>query len=128
MEKGLPDADAQSVVPSAGAANGAKPVSGQQQEKSEQATATKAAKSNKKRQFAPQSASTVKKKSYRKVRLSDAKRYVGRNVRVKRRGRLLEGRLSSWGERKMVLERRRYGGKTEMPINIDEVVGLEVLR
>jgi len=81
-----------------------------------------------KRLRTPQSTTIKKQVGYRKVRLADAKRYIGRDVRVKRRGRLLEGNLLSWGDNKVVLERYRFGGRTEMPLNVDEIKGLEVRR
>ena len=81
-----------------------------------------------KRESELQRIKNAKKDKYRKVRLDDAKRYIGYNVRVERRGRLLEGRLLSWGKDKVILERRRFGGKTEMPLNVYEIIGLEIVQ
>lgn len=116
------EADKKNVVLSKGAGNSSINKTAALNNKQNQKRAVQ------KRTSTSQGVTVRKKEVYRKVRLIDAKRYIGRDVRVERRGRLLEGNLLSWGDRKVVLERYRFGGRTEMPLNVDEIVGLEVLR
>lgn len=77
---------------------------------------------------APETPQKRVERSYQTVRLANASRYVGQRVRVQRKGKAdIEGYLVAHKPR-LKIERASFGGKMVLPVELEDVRRLQVLR